>query len=44
VTVFDWDQKVSGNGKTAKLIPESIQDPADMSVDQLRALRRQAII
>ena len=44
VTVFDWDQKVSLNGQTAKLIPESIQDPADMSVDQLRALRRQAII
>jgi DNA primase len=44
VTVFDWDQKVSGNGQTAKLIPESIQDPADMSVDQLRALRRQGII
>jgi 5S rRNA maturation endonuclease (ribonuclease M5) len=44
VTVFDWDQKVSGNGQTAKLIPESIQDPADMSVDQLRALRRRGII
>ncbi len=44
VTVFDWDQKVSVNGQTAKLIPESIQDPADMSVDQLRALRRQGII
>jgi 5S rRNA maturation endonuclease (ribonuclease M5) len=44
VTVFDWDRKVSGNGQTAKPIPESIQDPADMSVDQLRALRRQGII
>ena len=44
VTVFDWDKKVFGNGKTAKLIPESIQDPADMSVDQLRALRMQGIM
>ena len=41
VTVFDWNQKVSGNGQRAEPIPESIQDPADMSVDQLRALRKQ---
>jgi DNA primase len=40
VKVFDWDQKVSGNGQ----IPESIKDPADLSVDHLRALRRQGII
>jgi transposase/5S rRNA maturation endonuclease (ribonuclease M5) len=44
VTVFDWDQKVSWNGQAAELIPESIQDPADMSVEQLRSLRRQGII
>jgi len=44
VTVFDWDQKVSCNGQGPELIPESIQDPADMSVEQLRSLRRQGII
>jgi DNA primase len=44
VSVFDWDQKVSWNGQVAELIPESIQDPADMSVEQLRRLRRQGII
>jgi transposase/5S rRNA maturation endonuclease (ribonuclease M5) len=44
VRVFDWDQKVSFNGQPAELIPESIQDPADMSVEQLRHLRRQRII
>jgi DNA primase len=43
VTVFDWNQKVSWNGQIAE-IPESIQDPADMSVEQLRSLRRQGII
>jgi len=44
VTVFDWNQKVSLNGQTAEPIPESIQDPADMSVEQHRALRRQGIL
>ncbi|MFH1147145.1 MAG: IS21 family transposase [Pseudomonadota bacterium] len=44
VTVFDWDQKVSCNGQVAERIPDSIQDPADMSVEQLRRLRRQGII
>jgi transposase/5S rRNA maturation endonuclease (ribonuclease M5) len=44
VTVFDWNQKVSLNGQTVEPIPESIQDPADMSVEQLRALRRQGIL
>jgi transposase/5S rRNA maturation endonuclease (ribonuclease M5) len=34
VKVFDWDMNIS----------ESIQDPADMSVEQLRSLRRQGII
>jgi hypothetical protein len=44
VSVFDWDQKVSWNDQGAEPIPESIQDPADMSVEQLRHLRRQGII
>jgi DNA primase len=44
VTVFDWDQKVSCNGQPTDLIPESIQDPADMSVEQLRRLRTTGII
>jgi len=44
VTVFDWDQKVSWNDQSEELIAESIQDPADMSVDQLGHLRRQGII
>jgi transposase len=44
VTVFDWDQLVPFNGQGAEPIPESIQDPADMSVEQLRTLRRQGIL
>jgi 5S rRNA maturation endonuclease (ribonuclease M5) len=44
VSVFDWDQKLSGNGQGAEVIPESVQDPADMPVEQLRRLRRQGII
>jgi 5S rRNA maturation endonuclease (ribonuclease M5) len=44
VTVFDWNQKVSFNGQSAEPIPQSIQDPADMTLGQLRALRRQGII
>ncbi len=44
VSVFDWDQRVSLNGQSAEPIPISIRDPADMTVDQLRALRRQRII
>jgi transposase/5S rRNA maturation endonuclease (ribonuclease M5) len=44
VTVFDWDQKLPCDGPVAQLIPEVIQDPADMSVEQLRRLRRQGII
>ncbi|MFH1481771.1 MAG: IS21 family transposase [Pseudomonadota bacterium] len=43
VAVFDWDQWVSWNGQ-ALPIPESIKDPADMSVDQLRTLRSQGIL
>jgi len=44
VTVFGWNLKVSLDGKPAGTIPESIQDPADMSVDQLRELRRQQML
>jgi transposase/5S rRNA maturation endonuclease (ribonuclease M5) len=44
VTMFDWHQKVSLNGQSPEPIPASIQDPADMTVGQLRALRRQRII
>ncbi len=44
VTVFDWHQKVSVNGQSAEPIPQSSQDPADMTVGQLRALRSQGII
>jgi hypothetical protein len=44
VTVFDWDQLAPFNGQGTEPIPESIQDPADMSVEQLRTLRRQGIL
>jgi 5S rRNA maturation endonuclease (ribonuclease M5) len=44
VTVFDWDQKISVNGQSAEPIPASIQDPADMTVGQLYALRSRKII
>ena len=44
VTVFDWDQLAPFNGQRAVPIPESIQDPADMSVEQLRTLRRHGIL
>jgi transposase/5S rRNA maturation endonuclease (ribonuclease M5) len=44
VKVFDWNQKVSVNAQSAEPIPQSIQDPADMTVEQLRALRRHGII
>jgi transposase/5S rRNA maturation endonuclease (ribonuclease M5) len=44
VSVFDWNQNVSVNGQSPEPIPSSIQDPADMTVSQLHALRRQGII
>jgi len=44
VTVFDWNQLVPFNGQGLQPITESIQDPADMSVEQLRALRTQGIL
>jgi len=44
LSVTDWNQLVPLNGQGAQPIPESIQDPADMSLEQLRALRRQGIL
>ena len=44
VTVFDWNQLAPFNGQEAAPMPESIQDPADMSVEQLRTLRRHGIL
>jgi hypothetical protein len=44
VTVFDWDQSISCNGQGPEPIPGYIQDPADMSVEQLQSLRREGII
>lgn len=44
VTGFDWNQKIALNGQSTEPIPQSIQDPADMTVAQLRALRGQGII
>jgi len=43
-TVFDWEQWVPGNGQGAEPIPASIQDPAEMPVEQLRTLRRHGIL
>jgi len=43
VSVFDWDQRVSFNGREPQYITESIKDPADMAVEQLQALRSQGI-
>jgi transposase/5S rRNA maturation endonuclease (ribonuclease M5) len=44
VTVFDWDQLAPFNSQRAEPIPESIKDPADMSVEQLHTLRRDGIL
>jgi transposase len=44
VSVFDWDRNMLWNGQGPELIPDSIQDPADMSVEQLHRLRKQGII
>jgi transposase/5S rRNA maturation endonuclease (ribonuclease M5) len=38
VEVFDWDQLAPCNGKT------TVQDPADMSVEQIQTLRKQGIL
>jgi 5S rRNA maturation endonuclease (ribonuclease M5) len=44
VTVFDWDGAMSWNGQGPEPIPSSIQDPGDMSVEQLQWLRSQSLI
>jgi DNA primase len=44
VNVFDWDRNMSWNGQIPEPIPDSIQDPGDMSVEQLQSLRNQSII
>ena len=44
VSVFDWDQRVSFNGREPQHITESIKDPADMPVEQLRVLRSQGML
>jgi 5S rRNA maturation endonuclease (ribonuclease M5) len=44
VSVFDWDRNMSWNGQGPALIPDSIQDPADMPAEQLQHLRRKGII
>ncbi len=44
VSDFDWDRNMLWNGQDPELIPDSVQDPADMSVEQLHSLRKQGII
>jgi 5S rRNA maturation endonuclease (ribonuclease M5) len=44
VSMFDWERNISLNGQGAEPITDSIQDPADMSVEQLQRLREQRII
>jgi transposase/5S rRNA maturation endonuclease (ribonuclease M5) len=44
VRVFDWDRNMSWNGQGPEPFPHSIQDPADMSVEQLQLLRAEGII
>jgi transposase/5S rRNA maturation endonuclease (ribonuclease M5) len=44
VSVFDWNQSVRWDHGQISLIGPSIQDPADMSVNQLRCLRTCGII
>jgi DNA primase len=44
VSMFDWEQGMVWNGQGPEPIPDSIQDPADMSVEQLKGLRGQGII
>jgi transposase len=43
-SVFDWDRSISWNGHGPELIAASIQDPADMSVEQLQSLRQQGVV
>ncbi len=44
VSVFDWDHNTPASVHGAEPIPDSIKDPADMSVQHLQRLRRQGLI
>lgn len=44
VSVFDWDRSLPGSAQGHTPIPDSIRDPADMSVEQLQSLRSQGLI
>lgn len=44
VSLFDWDRDMSENAQGSEQSPDSIQDPADMSVEQIQCLRRQGFI
>jgi 5S rRNA maturation endonuclease (ribonuclease M5) len=44
VKLFDWDRHVPWNGRSPGPIPESVQDPADMPVEQLHSWREQGIM
>ena len=43
-SVFDWDRNISWSGDGPEMIQTSIQDPADMSVEQLQSLRKQGVV
>ena len=44
VSLFDWDRAMPWNAQGQDPIPISIQDPADMTVEQLQWLRSRGII
>ena len=44
VSVFDWDGNTPASVHGAEPIPDSIKDPADMSVERLQRLRGQGLI
>jgi len=44
VSLFDWDRDMWGNAQGSEQSPDSMQDPADMSVEQIQCLRRQDFI
>jgi hypothetical protein len=44
VSVFDWDRDTPASVDGAEPIPDSIKDPADMSVQHLERLRGQGLI
>jgi hypothetical protein len=43
-SAFDWEQNFASSGQTPKSIPETIQDPCDFTVTQLRWLRERGIV